>query len=121
MLNGTLSDREYHPAADSAMQYLRSMLANNLLELIRLHESFSSYALSGNRLAEVCAETLRRLMHGESVSDRYLLGLAWTIQEIQQKEKAHVKPRKKQAILRSSECVANSHKQTNGKKKARRQ
>jgi hypothetical protein len=42
-------------------------------------ESFSSCAIDGNRFAEVCGETLRRVMSGEPVSDRYILGLAWAI------------------------------------------
>lgn len=42
-------------------------------------ESFSSCAIDGNRFAEVCGETLRRVMNHEPVSDRYILGLAWAI------------------------------------------
>lgn len=42
-----------------------------------LQESLASTALSGNRSAEIMSETLRRLLNGEPVSDRYLLGLAW--------------------------------------------
>lgn len=30
-------------------------------------------------IAEVCGETLRRIREGEPVSDRYVLGLAWTV------------------------------------------
>jgi len=42
-------------------------------------EALASTALSGNRLAETCMGTIDRLAKGEPVSDRYLLGLAWTI------------------------------------------
>jgi len=42
-------------------------------------EALASTALSGNRLAEICMGTIDRLAKGEPVSDRYLLGLAWTI------------------------------------------
>jgi hypothetical protein len=41
--------------------------------------TFSSLAIEGNRLAEVCYGTLRRMIDGQPVSDRYLLGLAWEI------------------------------------------
>ena len=71
---GTLLPGEYHPSADSAAAYIRSM---PLHDLALAQESLCSCALSGNRLAEVCAETLRRFLDGETVSDRYLLGLAW--------------------------------------------
>lgn len=42
-------------------------------------ESFSSCAIDGNRLAEVCSETISRLINNQPVSDRYLLGLAWAM------------------------------------------
>ncbi|NOG70468.1 hypothetical protein [Roseicella sp. DB1501] len=76
---GTLGIGEHHPAADSAMAYLRSLSAETLL---LYQQTFASLSLSGNRLAELCGETLRRVMAGEPVSDRYLLGLAWTIREM---------------------------------------
>ena len=73
---GTLKTGEYHPAADYAMEYIRSI---PLEDLLLMQESFSSCAIEGNRLAEVCAETLNRIMHSKPVSDRYLLGLAWVM------------------------------------------
>jgi len=42
-------------------------------------ESFSSCAIEGNMLAEICSGTLSRLINHKPVSDRYLLGLAFTI------------------------------------------
>lgn len=73
---GDLEPGEAHPAAHQALSYLSTL---DPRELAVWQESFSSVAISGNRLAEVCAETLRRVQHGEPVSDRYVLGLAWTI------------------------------------------
>ena len=70
---GTLKLGEYHPAADSAMAYILTRAADWPM----LMESLSSCAIEDNRLAEICAETLDRLMTGRPVSDRYLLGLAW--------------------------------------------
>jgi len=70
---------EPHPASTSAMEYIKTI---PYVELIQLQGSFSSCSLSDNRLAEVCSETLRRLLNNEPVSDRYLLGLCWTIKTI---------------------------------------
>lgn len=73
---GTLNATEAHPAAYGAREYLMGIAS----DLPRWQEAFASCALSGdNRLAEICSETLGRLLNGEPVSDRYLLGLAWTI------------------------------------------
>ena len=77
-MNGTLKEGEFHPAASNAMRYIRSL---GILELLKWEESFCSCAIEGNRLAEICAETLNRIINNQPVSDRYLLGLAWTIKE----------------------------------------
>jgi len=76
VLRGTLSDKEPHPAANSAMEYISGM---DVKDMVKWLESFASCAIEGNRLAEICSETLHRLMQGKPVSDRYVLGLAWTI------------------------------------------
>lgn len=73
---GHILPGELHPATYSAISYLRSL---DLGELSIAMEAFASCAIEGNELAEVCHETLRRLLYGESVSDRYILGLAWTL------------------------------------------
>ena len=75
-MRGTLNEGEYHPAADSAKEFLASL---GLDDLAMWQESFSSCAIEGNRLAEICSETLHRFMTGQPVSDRYLLGLVWTM------------------------------------------
>lgn len=73
---GTLGATEVHPAAYDAQKFIASLPPH---ELAMWSESFASCAIEGNRLAEVCSETLSRLMHSEPVSDRYILGLAFTI------------------------------------------
>jgi len=73
---GTLSPTEYHPAADLALDWIRSL---PMADLYAWSGAIASTAIEGNRLAEVCSETLRRIMHGEPVSDRYVLGLAWAM------------------------------------------
>lgn len=81
---GTLKQGEYHPAADSALKYIREYVLQDPFII----ESLASTALSGNRTAELGHETLRRIMNGEPISDRYLLGLAWTFKQIEElKEK----------------------------------
>ena len=76
--SGTLDENEPHPAAAGALTYIQEHASITDLE------AFASAAISGNRLAEICHETLRRILHGEPVSDRYVLGLAWTIRELNQ-------------------------------------
>ena len=73
---GTLRTGEPHPAVDSAKAYLKSIPYADLCMWL---SALSSTAIEGNRLAEICTETLDRLLRGKPVSDRYLLGLLWTI------------------------------------------
>jgi len=81
---GALKDGEPHPAAHDAKDWILGYVRRNASEeVFRPPESFASVGLSGSRLAECCGETLRRLMNGEPVSDRYLLGLAWTLRDME--------------------------------------
>ena len=75
---GTLNLGEPHPAYPSARAYLAGLAG----ELLQYSEALASCAIEGNRLAEICHETLSRLIEGKPVSDRYLLGLAWAIKDI---------------------------------------
>ena len=74
-MENTLQIGEIHPASHIAKRFLMS----KGLKLLKYHEALASCALSGNRLAEICCETLRRLQAKEPVSDRYLMGLAWMV------------------------------------------
>jgi len=74
----TLLTGEPHPAALEALDFVRSL---PLEELMKWHGAFASCAIESNRLAEVCSGTLNRLINKKPVSDRYVLGLAWTIRE----------------------------------------
>ena len=71
-----LNPSEPHPAAFEAKKWIAEQ---SVEDLFMWRESFSSCAIEGNRLAEVCGETLARLMSSQPVSDRYVLGLAWTM------------------------------------------
>lgn len=79
--NGTIIEG-YHPSADSAMRFIRGI---DIKELLRLQESFASTALSGNDLSKILLQTLNRVLQGNAVSDRYLLGLAWFIRDTLEK------------------------------------
>lgn len=72
---------EFHPMASKAMQFIRAHMPPVMIE------TMSSLALSGNRTAEICWETHRRIDAGEPVSDRYVLGLAWYIKTLLSGEK----------------------------------
>ena len=74
-MSGNLNPGEPHPSAVFALEWLRD------LDLLMWRESLASNAIEGNRSAEICLETLRRLLENEPVSDRYLLGLAWFIKD----------------------------------------
>ena len=87
---GTLNPSEPHPMAHNAHRYIISRgHKKNSLSL----EALSSCAIEGNRLAEVCAETLRRVMYNEPVSDRYILGLSWYLKELDEEEEDDLFPR----------------------------
>jgi len=76
---GTLKLTEPHPMAYNAMGWMMGFGPSKLMEL---REAFATCAIEGNRAAEVCGETLGRLLDGRPVSDRYLLGLAWMLLEM---------------------------------------
>lgn len=76
---GTLHEGEPHPSAHGARAFLLAVKE----KLPMYQETFSSVAMEGNRLASICSETLRRFTSGKPVSDRYLLGLAWYIRDME--------------------------------------
>ena len=70
---------EFHPAARSAYRWLKGFMISNQEDYHRYCTAMSIAAETGNRQAQICMGTIRRLQRGQPVSDRYLLGLAWTI------------------------------------------
>jgi hypothetical protein len=83
-----LAEGEPHPAAQSAKVWIAKI---PFVELMEWKEALASAALGAGdmdpdpditRMAEVCSETLARLLDGKPVSDRYVLGLAWLMKEI---------------------------------------
>jgi len=75
-ISGTLNITEPHPASYEMLEKLKT---TPIKELLLWKETFASLALSGNRLGEICNETLGRILNNEPVSDRYVLGLAVTM------------------------------------------
>ena len=99
---GTLQAGETHPSAYTAMRYIRSLGIGKLFEV---QEAFSSCAIEGNRLGEICSETLRRIMNGEPVSDRYAMGLAWALwdmEEMAEEEKSKADAKAKRLKARTN-------------------
>lgn len=82
----TIGPDEHHPAADSALRWYKQWVLEDVHRYVMAREAIASTALSGNRTAEICNGTLERLKSGEPVSDRYLLGLVWTLMEMSQDE-----------------------------------
>lgn len=78
----TLIPGEAHPASLSALDFVQS---RGLVTQCLQREAYASCAIEGNRLAEICGETLRRVSCCEGVSDRYILGLAWNMMTSQLK------------------------------------
>lgn len=75
---------ELHPMAVTALKYIYELGVEKLYTYLG---SFSSVAIEGNRLAEVCAGTLRRIIGNQKVSDRYVMGLGWAIRQIEDSKK----------------------------------
>jgi len=80
----TDSENKYHPAAHLALAWINRYLMGDPTVATILAESFANMALEGNEIAEISGDTLRRILSGESVSDCNVLGLAWTIRDMEE-------------------------------------
>lgn len=81
---GTLAVGEAHPMSRSAWAYIAS---HSIERLHAAREAMASCAIEGSRAAEICGETLDRIIARQPVSDRYVLGLAWMMMEMEKNEK----------------------------------
>ena len=84
---GDLQPGEPHPAAVDAFHWIMGKLKSGEISAPILQESFASVGMSGNRCAEVCGDTLYRILTFQPVSDRYLMGLAWTMKSMEELER----------------------------------
>ena len=71
-----LNQGEVHPSFYEAVDWIA---AAGPVKHATWLGAYATCALDGNRLAGVLGETLRRIVHCEAVSDRYVLGLAWQL------------------------------------------
>lgn len=88
---GTLGEKEHHPAAYDALIYVQQL---PLAKFVLYQEVFASCSLSGNRLAEICSGTLRRIAEGKGVGERYILGLAWEIKKMEDSDEKKNRPKR---------------------------
>ena len=88
MPEATLKEGEPHPTAYDAQQWVAKYLADPTT-LYRVKECLASCALADNRGADVMLSTLNRLLNSEPVSDRYILGLAWFLRGLEEKDDAN--------------------------------
>jgi len=87
MTRGELKEGEPHPMAQDALTYVKTWIhKGGMKEVAMLRESFASCAIEGNRVGEICGETFDRIMTGQPVSDRYLLGLAWFLRNMEEQK-----------------------------------
>lgn len=80
MTDDTLDTGEAHPSSHTALYYIN-------MHKLKWMEPIYSCALTDNRTAQIAAGTLRRLESKLPVSDRYLMGLAWFIYELEEGDK----------------------------------
>lgn len=74
-----IGPEEHHPAANAAYRWLKGFMVSNAKVYAEYRDLLAIAAAAGNRQAQICTGTIKRLQAGQPVSDRYLLGLAWTI------------------------------------------
>lgn len=77
---------EPHPSSKAALTWYNRWRLN-IKEYALTVESLASTAIEGNRLANVCLGTIKRLENNTPISDRYLLGLVWFLKEMQEADK----------------------------------
>lgn len=75
----TIAADEFHPAARQAYRWLKGFMITNSEDYLQYKFALQAAAADGNRQAQICMGTIDRLSKAQPVSDRYLLGLCWTI------------------------------------------
>lgn len=78
--DGVLRPGEYHPATDAAFKYLAELPLDTLTEHMK---TLANQAVAGSRCAGVCLHTLNAMLSGNQLADRYILGAAWTVKELE--------------------------------------
>jgi len=76
--------QEPHPSVRIATKFIESIPYKKLSQI---QESYASCSADGtDRMAEICGETLNKWKDDQIISDRDLLGLAWSIKCIMDEE-----------------------------------
>lgn len=76
MKDRALKQGEPHPSAVGALQLVSGL---SHADILRWKDTFMRHAAEGSRQAEVCFDTLTKLVEKLPVSDTEILGLAWAI------------------------------------------
>lgn len=87
-----IKEGEIHPSGHTAFVWYHQQNVADPIMMAMIRESIASTALSGNRLAQICAGTIDRIESGKPVSDRYVLGLCWFIRDMIEHIKAENVP-----------------------------
>lgn len=75
-----------HPAAEGARHFVMSLdVKTRALLLKTFHHTLTAFN-RGNPTAKACYLTLQKLEAGEKCSDAEVLGLAWTVRDLFDKE-----------------------------------
>lgn len=75
----TLRDGEFHPANVMAFKIIAFCMREDPERWDMIEVAMNTTANEGNRLAEISLGTMRRLDKREPVGERYVLGLALTL------------------------------------------
>ena len=71
-----LNSDEPHPAYITALNFLNSIPIG---EFPKIKEFMEKNSKDGVKIGEVCVWAIDRFMTGKPLTDRHILGLAWTI------------------------------------------
>jgi hypothetical protein len=79
-----LQDREIHPTAELALQFLESLPYGKLKQIGSILKANS---IRGIKQAQVCEYALNNFLDGLPLTDTHILGLAWTLLVILKEQK----------------------------------
>lgn len=79
-MENTTENPEIHPVAYSALAWVKEQPIENLLHW---QEAFASCSIENDATANVCLETMRRLLAGEPIGAQHILGLAYVMRSLE--------------------------------------
>ena len=82
-MNRELKENEVHPIAYQALAYVKRL---GITKLSLYMEAMCSVNIEHrNRETELCIGTLERVLQDRPVGERYILGLAWFLRDLEEK------------------------------------